>query len=289
MIFARVATAAVIVTAIVIVMGDGGPDPGVALEASRVVDARAAEADAALAEMEELLSEALSTGRAGVARTAAGDEPPGPAFLEAADRLEASVSAATRADRAVRALGAARVAASADTRPIDAITSPDDIAAIAVELRGLAASADGFADLRRRAEGLNPLLAEALERTEAGDLDDARAAVEAARANLEALAAWDSGLTSLPVWLETAEELVSASEDLVRAARAGDEAAVDDAADRVAALGEEAVFADRALRIAISEGAAFAADGPMAALAEAERRTIETREQVASILQAAGR
>jgi hypothetical protein len=289
MIFARIAVAAVVATALIVVLGPGGPDPALALEARRLVVARATEADAALADLEGTLADVLTAGREGVARTAAGDLAPGPAFIEAADLLDAAGDTADRADRAVRALGAARVAGTPDGRPIQASVSPDELAAISIELRTLAASADAFADIRGRAEGVGALMAEALERTEAGDLAAAEAAVEQARADYAIVAEWESGLTSLPVWVETTGELLEATEDLVAAAGAGDRSAALEAAERVAALEADAVFADRALRIAMSEGASFASEGPLAALAEAERRTSDTRDHVALIMQTVGR
>jgi hypothetical protein len=289
MIFARAAVAAVVAAGLVVLLGSGGPDPGVALRAGHLVATHAGEADAALAELETALADALADGREGVARTATGTEPPGPSFLAAAERLDAAGATVERADRAVRALGAARVAALPDVPAIDATIRQSDVAAMAIELRTLAASADGFVGLRRRAEGLNELLATALARTEAGDHVGAEAAVAAARTDYDAVAAWESGLASMPVWLETTGELLDATEHLVAAAAAGDAPAVAAAADRIAALEEDAVFADRALRIAMSEGASFAAEGPMAALAEAERRTIDTRAQVVSILQTVAR
>jgi hypothetical protein len=288
MIFTRIAVAAVVATTLVAVLGPGGPDPGVALEADRLVEVGATEADAALAELQGVLAMALAAGREGAARTAAGVEPPGPSFVEAADVLDGAAGVADRADRAVRGLGAARVAGAPEGQPLDASPSRAELAVISAELRALATSADGFADLRGRAEGLGTLLGEAIERTEAGDLAAAAAAVDTARADYTVVSEWESGLTSLPVWLDATGELLAATEDLVAAVEAGDRAAAVAAAQRVAALEEDAVFADRALRIAMSEGASFVAEGPMTALAEAERRTIDTRAQVASIVQPVG-
>jgi hypothetical protein len=288
MIFTRIAVAAVVASALVVVLGPGGPDPGAALEADRLVEVRVREADAALAELEHALARALVAGREGAARTATGTEPPGPSFVDAADVLDGAAAVAERADRAVRALGAARVAGAPEGRPLDASPSPAELSAVSAQLRALATSADGFADLRERAEGLGTLLAEAIERTEAGDLAAAAAAVDAARADYTVVSEWKSGLASLPVWLDTTGQLLGATEDLVAAAETGDAAAALAAAERVAALEEDAVFADRALRIAMSEGASFVAEGPMAALAEAERRTSDTRAQVVSIVQPVG-
>jgi hypothetical protein len=289
MIFVRLSVAVVAAIALVAVLGAGAPDPGVAIEADRVVHSRAVAADAALRELEAALGAALDDARAGAARTAAGDEPPGPSLLAAADGLDAAVPIAERADRAVRALGAATRSASAQAAPIDASVPPEALATLAAELRALATSADGFAALRGRAEGLGGLLADALEATENGDLAAAESALSAARADHEQLVAWESGLTSFPVWLDATDELLTAADQLLAAVRSGDDEAAAAAARRVTGLEDDAVFADRALRIAMSEGAAFVADGPVLRLAEAERHTADTRAQVASILQAVAR
>jgi hypothetical protein len=289
MIFTRLAVAALVATGLVAVLGSGGPDPGTHIQARRLVDERAIHADTALTELESALNGALDDARRGAARTAAGDEPPGPSLDAAAARLDAAVATAGRADRAVRALGAARVAAQGGALPIEASVPSAEIEAIAAEMRTLAASADGFFDLRRRAEGLGDLLATALSSTVAGSLDTAEEALARARDDHAQLAAWESGLATLPVWLDATGELLSATEALLAAVRTDDEDAATAAAERVAALEDEAVFADRALRIAMSEGSSFLAEGPIARLAEAKRRTAATRAQVASILQAAGR
>jgi hypothetical protein len=289
MIFTRLAVSAVAMTGLVVVLGAGSPDPGVAIAARQLVLERARDAEPSLAELEAALGAALDDAREGAARTASGAQPPGPSLLAAADRLEAAVPVAERADRAVRALGASRVAAGPAATPIDASVAADELGAMAAELRATAASADGFADLRRRAEGLGGLLEDALMATAAGDLASADAALASARADHDLLLAWESGLTSLPVWLDATGELLSATEELVDAVRSGDDRAAHAAAERVADLEDEAVFADRALRIAMSEGSAFVAEGAVARLAEAERRTVATRAQVAAILQAVAR
>jgi len=289
MIFTRLTISALAVTGLVVLLGAGGPDPGVAIAARDLVLDRAREAEASLAELEAALGAALDDAREGAARTASGAQAPGPSLLAAADRLEAAVPVAERTDRAVRSLGASRVVAGPAATPIDASVAADDLAAMVAELRATAASADGFVDLRRRAEGLGGHLEDSLAATAAGDLASADAALASARADHDLLLAWDSGLTSLPVWLDATGELLTATEALVDAVRSGDDRAAQAAAERVAGLEDDAVFADRALRIAMSEGAAFVAEGTVARLAEAERRTAATRAQVAEILQAVAR
>jgi hypothetical protein len=58
---------------------------------------------------------------------------------------------------------------------------------------------------------------------------------------------------TLPVWIETTNEMIGAVERVIGATREGDATAADEAADDFAALADDAVTADRALRIAIGE------------------------------------
>jgi len=113
--------------------------------------------------------------------------------------------------------------------------------------------------------------------------------VAEARADHDALAAWEVELVTLPVWLQAAGAMVDAVEAIVAATRAGDAAAAAAAADAFAASSADAVTADRALRIAIGEGGAAVTAAPLGRLAEMLRGVAEARSEVAAILQAVGR
>jgi len=242
------------VALIVVVMNVGGPGPEAALAADRLVAERAASTDAALASLAEGLQPALDAARQGGARVVAGDVPPGPALLEAADLVTAVGDAAVEARAACADLAAALRARSEDAAPLPPCPDPATLTSIAGQLGSTAPAGDAFADVRRHAEHVTVALDAALDALDAGDLETAASAVGEARADHDAVAALEPKPVTLPVWIETTNEMIRAVERVIAATRAGDEAAAVDAADDFAALADEGVTADRALRIAIGEG-----------------------------------
>ena len=242
------------VALIVVVMNVGGPGPEAALAADRLVAERAASTDAALASLAEGLQPALDAARQGGARVVAGDVPPGPALLEAADLVTAVGDAAVEAHAACADLAAALRARSEAAAPLAPCPDPATLTSIAGQLGSTASAGDAFADVRRHAEHVTVALDAALDALDAGDLDTAASAVAEARADHDAVAALEPKPMTLPVWIETTNEMIRAVERVIAATRAGDEAAAVDAADDFAALADEGVTADRALRIAIGEG-----------------------------------
>jgi hypothetical protein len=289
MIFTRVVVSAVASVAIVAGMGAGGPDPGRAVGAQRLVAQRSHAADAALETLGEALAAPLELARDGATRTATGTEPPGPALSAAGEALAAAEPLADRARAAVVALDNARHAATPAAPRLAAPIEDGELAALGAAIGALAPAADGFADLRVRAERLTSVLADALDAVEAGDLARAESLVAAARDDHERLATWESGLDALPVWLATMERLLAATETLLAAVAAGDADGALAASGAVSDIGSEATTADRALRIAFSEGAAAVVEGPPVRVAELVRRVEAARAAVATILHAVGR
>ena len=105
------------------------------------------------------------------------------------------------------------------------------------------------------------MLEEALVALERGDVDRAAELTARARADHDAVVAWETDLPTLPVWIGTTDAMIGAVERILDATRAGDAAAARDAADEFAALADEAATADRALRIALERGRSGAARG----------------------------
>jgi hypothetical protein len=114
-------------------------------------------------------------------------------------------------------------------------------------------------------------------------------ALARARADHEAIAAWEVDLVTLPVWVAASGALVDAAEDLVLATADGDAQAAAEAADAFATQREGAASADRALRIAMGEGGTAVTAAPLGRLADLLRRIAETRAAVAEILQSVSR
>lgn len=289
MIFARVAMAAVTWAAVVVAIGAGGSGPATSIAARDLVTRRAAEADAALAELDAALAVGLDHARVGAAGAVAGSDPPGPPLREAAADLAAAVPLAGRARSALDDLGAALRARDPSTNAVPTSAPGSEVASIAEQLRATADAADTFARMRALAEGLTGQLGTTLVAIEARRLDAARDLLATARADHDRLAAWEVGVVTLPVWLATTGEMLDAVEQLLAAVEDGDGQAAEDAAERLAALEADAAPADRALRIALGEGGAAVTAAPLGRLAAVLRGVADARLAVASILQSVGR
>ncbi len=274
--------------ALVPLLGSGGPGPAADLQARRLVAARAAAADAQLAELEAAIEPGLDAARRGAALVVTGDEAPGSALRLAADHLALADPIADRALMSLDALDGAVQAAGMDPA-VPSLPAAGELASIAAQLGGSADAADAFAAMRSRAEQLVSTLDEALAALEDGSLTEAETLVAEARADHDALAAWEVELVTLPVWLGTTDAMIGAMEEILAATEAGDEAAALAAAEDFAALAEEASPADRALRIAMGEGGMAVTAAPLGRLADYLRTVAAARAEVAAIGEAARR
>jgi hypothetical protein len=250
---------------------------------------RARAADASLAALEWAVEPVLDAARSGAAAVVSGPDGPGDDLTAAAAELARAAPAADMARRAVAAVNRATAARDPRAMPAALPDGGEEVRSIAAQLEGAASAADRFVAMRLRASRVLDALGRTLAALEAGDVADAEALVAEARADHDALAAWEIGLVTLPVWLETAGAMVDAVEAIVAATRAGDAAAAAEAADAFAGRSADAVTADRALRIAIGEGGAAVTAAPLGRLAELLREVANARSQVAAILQAVGR
>jgi hypothetical protein len=275
--------------ALVPLLGPGGPDPGVAIAARALLVDRAVTADAALEALEAAIAPGLDAARTGAARVVAGEAPPGEALLAAARQLAAADSVAARAAAAVRSLEGARRAAEAGGAAIEVPVEGGDLASIGAQVEGTAAAADRFAEMRLRADRVLVELGTAIDALDAGDVADAREAIARAREHHDAVAAWEIGLVTLPIWTDAAGALLMAAQSLLDATAAGNPSAVEAAARALDAQADDARSADRALRIAMAEGGGSVTAAPLARLADLLRATAEARVAVAEILHEADR
>ena len=277
------------IVALVPLFGPGGPDPSSALAARALVAERATAADQALRALEVAIQPALDLARSGAARVVSGESSPGAQFADAGARLVELDGRALAAGAAIRALDGARRALGAPGTPIEPPARAGELASIGAQLEGTAPAADRFAEMRLRAERVLTGLAAVVEALAGGDMAAARAALAQARADQDAVAAWEVDLVTLPVWLEASGSLVDAAEALVTATADGDAEAAAQAADELATQREGAAGADRALRIAMGEGGAAVTAAPLGRLADLLRRTAAARAEVAEILQSVSR
>jgi hypothetical protein len=243
---------------------------------------RAMAALEAIEALEAALDPGREAARRGSARIVAGAEPPGPPLEEAAGSLEAAID---EADALVGLLAAVRGSTAADGDEPPSPVDGQDLVSIAAQLRDSAPAGEEFAAMRRRSEEVGTALDVALQALERGDTAAATDALNGARERHEILTAWEPGLVTLPIWLDTTGRLLDAIEDLLAAVEAGDPDRVTAAGSAVAAVGDEAREADVALRLAMSEGGAAVARAPLERLAGVLRRLDETRVALVAIVE----
>ncbi|MDQ2673042.1 MAG: hypothetical protein M3Y40_00090, partial [Chloroflexota bacterium] len=288
MIFTRLVPAAVLVLVGVPLLGPGWPDPAVNRAARTLVLERATAADDALAALETALSPGLDAGRRGAALVVSGTEAPGAELERAGAEIAAAEEAADRARRAVEALEGARLALG-EGEAVELDLASGEVGSVAAQLESAAPAANAFARMRTLAESLVARLERVLAALEDGALADARSGLAAVRADHDALAAWEVGLVTLPVWLDTTDAMIGALESILAATESGDNDAARAAAEDFARAVEDAAPADRALRIAIGEGGSAVTAAPLARLADLLRDVSTARLAVASIVQTVGR
>ncbi len=269
--------------ALIAALGPGGPRPEVEVGARDLVADRAASAATAAETLADALGPALEAGRRGGALVIAGDASPGPSMAEAAGRLLDAVPLALALRSAREALDAARRARDPGVAALPPAPDPADLASIAGQLEASADAGDAFAEMRRRASAVPTWLEDALDALESSDPETAADAVAGARADHEALVAWEVDLVTLPIWLETTGAMIDAVDDVVAAIRAGDADAAAAAAAEVEALSEDAVRANRALQIAIAEGGGAIASAPMSRLATVLGELLTLREAIGAV------
>lgn len=280
-------TAAIVMVSTILSFGAGTPRPEVGIGAARRVLEAAVPAEARLTELEVALEAALEDARRASAAVVAGDEDPGTLVDSAADQLRGAVPVAVAAERATDRVSSARLAGDPLASPLPDGTNGSEVTSIADQMAASVEAAREFADMRRRAANVPVALEQALSAIDSGDLAAAEAAIATARGDHDALAGWDAGMVTLPIWVETSAATIDAVDRLAGAVARGDAVAAEAAADDFARLGAEAETADRALSIAISEGGGSLLAAPLSRLVESIRSTQELRAEVAALRAAA--
>lgn len=259
----------------------GGPDPAASRHVEELIRERARVALDALDTLASALEPALEAAREGSAFAVQGDDAPGPRLEAAAEAVEGVAVEADDAQRAIAALDGARRARDPDAAALPSVVTTEELAAIAGDLRASATGADAVAEMRRRSSGVLEAIDRSLAALVDGRLDTARAELEAARAEHDALVAAGALSDALPVWLGATDAMITLVTTLIDATEADDPEAAAVASARFAARAEDAATSDRALQIAISEGAESATRPAVARLAgaltaiEGLRATIE--------------
>ena len=265
------ASAGVAVLGLALLLGPVAADPSVAIAAEHLVRERATAAVTALDALRAAVQPGLEAARHAAADVVSGDERPGIPISEAAALIAGAEESVVPARRAVTELDSARVAWHPDATDTPQPVPAGELTSIAAQLAAAGPAADEFAELAARATRVPGVLEEAFVALVDGDVERAADLTAGARADHDAVVAWETDHPTLPVWIETTDAMIGAVERILDATRAGDAAAARDAADEFAALSDEAATADRALRIALSEGGAALIAAPLERLAAALR------------------
>ena len=104
-----------------------------------------------------------------------------------------------------------------------------------------------------------------------------------AEASLDVVRESADGVTTLPFWIATVDELLAAATDIAIAAQAGDAEALAAAQAAYEAASDEAGRADQALAIALGEAAAGITGPPSAESAEILREVAAARAALAAL------
>ena len=275
------ASAAVAVLGVAILLGPVAADPAAVFAAERLVRERAAVAVSAIEALQGAMQPGLEGARTAAAAVVAGDGAPSPLLTEASGHIADAEEEVAPARRAMAALESARLAWHPDATKAPEVLAAGELTSIAAQLAAAGSAADAFADLRARGTGLPGVLEDALGALERGGIGEAEQLAVQARADHDAIVAWETALATLPVWIETTDAMIGAVEEILDATQAGDAAAASAAAEEFAALSDDAATADRALRIALSEGGASMTAAPLERLAAA-LRSVETARTAAA-------
>lgn len=259
-----------------------GLPPAVAAAYRAEVADRSARADAALQQLDVTLRSALDEARQGAAATLSGDERPAAHFEAAGARLEDGRGTAQAAADALSRLDAV-LAVRGDRQPPLAL-SADDLSSIAAQLRDTAVPADGFADMRMATRAFLDDLRASLIALRSRQAAVALPALQRAAADLAGVRAWPGRLATLPIWMQTGDDLLRALRDVAAAQQAGDASREKQALATYAAVTHDATRADRALAIALAEGGASVSGTPLARLADALSKLDGARASVAPLV-----
>ena len=265
-------------------LAGSGPAPAASRQADELVRERARVALHALDTLGSALEPALEAAREGSALAVQGDEAPGPRLEAAAESVEGAAEEADDAQLAIAALDGALRARDPDAPVLPSVVTTEELAAIAGELRAAATGADAVAEMRRRSSSVLEAIDRSLATLIDGRYDAARAELDAARAEHDALVDAGGSSDALPVWLGATDAMITLVTTLIDATEADDSATAAAASAEFADLAEDAATADRALQIAISEGADSATRAGVARLAGALSAIEELRATIESVV-----
>ena len=257
--------------------------PAAAARAARFTSAARA-ADAAIAGLARLLASAVEDARQGAALAVAGDDPPAPLLLAAADRLEHGLATVDAAQRAMTTLKGVAAATDPALHLPDLAADRFALTSIVSQLRAAADAATLFVERRHATEAVLRALRDGVAALERNDPYATLDRVDEARAAFEVLASWQQPPLTLVVWLGTTGELLDATAAIAAATIWGDRQALDAAGRRYADASVAARQADSALAIALAEGGSATTSVPLRRMAELLASAADLRASLSGLL-----
>ena len=249
----RLLLGTVAVVALIVVLGGGAPRPEIARDANAAIVAAADRSLAAIDRLDAELAPALDAARMGGARVVAGESDPAEPLVSASDGLVSAAPAATELRNALTELERARAALEPGAERLPPAPDAAQLLSIAGQLASTADAGASFAEMRRGAESVSGSVVAALDAAAGGRLDEADDHLEASLADVDAVRDLEESAPALSVWIDTADAMIGAVQELVDAVRNGDAERADAAQADFAAAAEGAAEADRALRIGLGE------------------------------------
>ena len=237
----------------------------------------ASHADAALARLAGVLTDAIDHARLGSAQTVAGDRPPAPELAAAADALASGAGTADAAHRAVERLIALGACIAPERQiPALSLTGPD-LLLMASGLRTSGDAATLFVERRHATGTIVGGLGDALAALKGNLPATALSSLDRTTAPFALLRAWAERPRLLDYWIQVTGELIDAARDIAEATIARDPVAQKAAGERYAKAGEAARGADNALAVTLSEEGAAVTVTQLQRLAAAAATVDEER------------
>ena len=267
-------------------MGAARPRPEIALDANAAIVAAAEDTLDAIDRLEAQLAPALDAARTGAAQVVAGEADP----AARAGRRPRTASSLPRPPRpssedAVAELERARAALRPEAERLPPAPDAGQLESIASQLASTAEAGARFAEIRRGAESVSGSVIDALDAAAAGRLDEADEHLATSLAAVDAVRELEEGALVLSVWIDTADAMIRAVQELVDAVRTGDRDRADAARADFDAAAERAPQADRSLRIGLGETGSAISAVPLQRLAEVH---VALRELEAAVRAEAG-
>jgi hypothetical protein len=280
--------ATVAVVALLVGLGGGAPRPEIARDANAAIVAAADRSLVAIERLEAELAPALDAARMGGARVVAGESDPAEPLASASDGLVSAAPTATELRNALAELERARAALEPGAEGLPTAPDAGRLLSIAGQLASTADAGASFAETRRAAESVSGGVVDALDAAAAGRLDEADDHLAASLAAVDAIRDLEEGAPALSVWIDTADAMIGAVQELVDAVRTGDAERADAAQADFDAAAEGAAQADRSLRIGLGETGNAISVVPLQRLAEARVELLELESAVAAARAKAG-